>query len=151
MILLIKLKSSPDVYHYQSVTLEQMILSRNLKSYGAELIDLMGTKSSSKWRSDSSIHHSILCWIDRQQRGRTYWQQMCRTYWPCETEIITRCISLSIIHTGADDSINKYEIVTGCIWLLFIHTWADDSINISEIITKCISLSTEADDSMKNW
>ena len=29
-----------------------------------------------------------------------------------ESEIITKCISLSIIHTGANDSINEYEIIT---------------------------------------
>ena len=47
-ILLIKLKLSPDVYHYQSFTLEQMILSRNLKSCGAELIAILRTRSSSQ-------------------------------------------------------------------------------------------------------
>ena len=68
-----------------------------------------------------------------------------------KSEIITRCISLSIIHTGADDSINEYEIITRCISILIIYTGADSSINKSEIITRCISLSiihTGADDSI---
>ena len=43
-------------------------------------------------------------------------------------------VSLSIIHTGADDSINESEIITSCISLLIIHTGADDSINECEII-----------------
>ena len=47
-------------------------------------------------------------------------------------------VSLSIIHTGADDSINESEIITRCISLLTIHTGAEGSINESEIITSCI-------------
>ena len=47
-------------------------------------------------------------------------------------------VSLSIIHTGADDSINESEIITSCISLLIIHTGADDSINESEIITPSV-------------
>ena len=49
-----------------------------------------------------------------------------------ESEIITRCISISIIHTGADDSINKYEIKTSVRNLLTLWTrnssqWKSDS------------------------
>ena len=47
-------------------------------------------------------------------------------------------VSLSIIHTEADDSINESEIITSCISLLIIHTGADDSINESEIITPSV-------------
>ena len=47
-------------------------------------------------------------------------------------------VSLSIIHNGADDSINESEIITSCISLLIIHTGADDSINESEIITPSV-------------
>ena len=38
-----------------------------------------------------------------------------------ESEIITRCKSISINHTGADDSINENEIITSCISLSIIH------------------------------
>ena len=47
-------------------------------------------------------------------------------------------VSLSIIYTGADDSINESEIITSCISLLIIHTGADNSINESEIITPSV-------------
>ena len=43
----------------------------------------------------------------------------------------TMCISLSFIHTGADDSNAEYEIVTMCISLSIIHTGADDYITES--------------------
>ena len=55
-----------------------------------------------------------------------------------ESKIITKLISLSIIHKIAEDSINESEIITRCISLSFIHTGADDSNNKSEIITRCI-------------
>ena len=67
---------------------------------------------------------------------------MCRTYGPCETEIITRCISLSIIHTEVNDSINESEIITRCISISIIYTGADDSTNEYEITTS-INVSRE--------
>ena len=50
-------------------------------------------------------------------------------------------MTVIIIHTGADDSINEYEIIISCISLSIIYTGADDSIIESEIIMRCMSIS----------
>ena len=44
------------------------------------------------------------------------------------------------MHTGADEAINESQIITKCISLSIIYTGADYSINEYEIITRFISL-----------
>ena len=98
MILSMNLKWSQGVFHYQSFTQEQMILSMNLKS------------------SPGIFHYQSFSLEQMIESMNLIWSS---------------CVDilLSIFHTGADYSINDYEIISCCSALSIIHTWADDSIN----------------------
>ena len=106
-----------------SITASFVVSTDNI---GARLIDLVLTRSSGQWKCDSSIHHSILFYLNRQQTCRTYVSGVSEVSgvsvvsgvsWVSEVSAVSGFISSvssfgSISSTNSISSINRSTLVS---------------------------------------
>ena len=104
---------------------------------------LLIESSTPVWIIDNDIHLMMISvsWLESSApvwliNGNTHLVWMIN--WVSVSMI--RCISLSIIHTGADDSNNDTEIITRCTSLLIIHIGADEPIKFNKSCTSVVCL-----------